>query len=103
MSELTLREIYRYALSDGLTSVEAGQKYNCNPKSLLKIGCKYKLPKLKTEYYKTTKEQISRMNDVQLLSYSKALELNKNQTAGNSEKKIVDEIIAERNLKQNES
>ena len=87
------------ALVEGLTSTEAGDKYKCNKTSLLKIGAKYKFPKLKTDSYKRIKTQISKMTDGQLLSYKATLDLHKNLECSKSERQAVDDIISERKLK----
>lgn len=95
---MSLREIYRLAISDGLTANEAGSRYNCNPKSLLKIGCKYKLPKLVNPYLKKVREQLSKMTDVQLVSYANALSLPKNSSTSITEKEAVNQELHNRGL-----
>jgi hypothetical protein len=93
---MTIREIYRLAVCEGLTAVEAGQKYGCKSISLHKIGSKYKLPKLKTEFRKKIDEQIKGMNDVQLEAYWNAIQLPKNAKTGYQEREAVQEEIARR-------
>lgn len=103
LNGMSLREIYRLAIGEGLTANEAGAKYNCNPKSLLKIGCKYRLPKLANPYYKKVREQVSKMNDQQLLSYSHALNLPKNADSSVMEKEVVLGELVARGLSQTAS
>ena len=95
---MTLREIYRLAVCEGLTAVEAAEKFGCKSVSLHKVGCKYKLPKLKTEFRKKIDEQIKAMNDTQLCSYWNALKLPKNDKTGYQEREAVKEEIYRRNL-----
>lgn len=86
------------AICEGLTAVEAAEKYGCKSVSLHKVGSKYKLPKLKTEFRKKIDEQICKMNDVQLLSYWKALQLPKNDKTGIQEREAVQEEISKRKI-----
>jgi hypothetical protein len=95
---MTLREIYRLAVCEGLTAVEASAKYGCKSVSLHKVGCKYKLPKLKTEFRKKIDGQIKTMNDTQLKSYWNALLLPKNDKTGHQEREAVQEEIKRRKI-----
>jgi hypothetical protein len=95
---MSLREIYRLAIGENLTANEAGLKYNCNPKSLLKIGCKYKLPKLANPYYKKVVEQLGKMSNTQLVSYAEALLLPKNASTSSMEKEAVRSELERRNI-----
>lgn len=96
---MTLLEIYRLAVVEGLTASEAGQKYSCSKQSLSKIGCRYKMPRLKTELEKRIQRQLESMNDTQILSYYNALNLPKNTRTSQQEKVAVSEELTRRNIK----
>lgn len=95
---MTLREIARVALADGLTASEAGEKYGVSAESIRKTVCRHKLPNLVTEYERMVRQQIARLNDTQLKSYHEALMLPKNKKASKSEKIIVAEELQKRKL-----
>jgi hypothetical protein len=71
---MTLIEIYRLALIEGLTAKEAGEKYGVKPQSLLKKGSKHKMPSLKTEHLKKKENWLKSLTDEQLREYKKAID-----------------------------
>ena len=95
---MTLLQIYRLAIVEELTAAEAAEKYSCSKQSLSKGGCRYKMPKLKTEAEKRIQKHLSIMNDTQLISYSKALNLTKNLHSSQREKLAVVEELSRRGL-----
>lgn len=95
---MTLREIARVALSEGMTANEAGLKFGVSAVSIRKTVCRHKLPCLVTEYERTVRQQVSRLNDTQLKSYHAALLLPKNKDASKTEKIIVAEELQKRKL-----
>lgn len=95
---MTLLEIYRLAIVEELTAAEAGLKYSCSKQSLSKIGCRYKMPRLKTEAEKRIQRQLSLMNDTQILSYHNALNLTKNARTSQREKLAVVEELSRRGI-----
>lgn len=95
---MTLREIARIAIADGMTATEAGLKYGVPAESIRKTVCRHKMPNLVTEYERTVVEQVSRMNDTQLRSYAQALLLPKNKKVSKTERNVVDEELKKRKL-----
>ena len=93
-----LLSIYRLALAENLTAKQAGAKYNCRHDSLAKCKGRYGLPTLRNEFDAGIEEQMDKMNDQQLLSYSKALGLTKNSRSVR-EHRICKLILERRNLK----
>lgn len=70
---MNLLHIYRLAVAEGLTAKQAGIKYNVNHQSLAKCKTRYNLPSLRYEWDAFYEEQLGKLNDMQLLSYYKAL------------------------------
>lgn len=70
---MTLTEIYRKAIVEGLTSAEASEKYGCLRISLLNVSTRCGLPKLKTEMYKKREVEMKALNDKELRTYYDAL------------------------------
>lgn len=95
---MTLREIARIALCENMTANEAGLKYGVSSLSIRKTVCRHKLPNLITEYERTVRQQVARLNDTQLKSYHEALLLPKNKKASQTEKIIVAEELQKRKL-----
>lgn len=95
---MTLREVARIALAEGMTANEAGLKYGVSAESIRKTVCRHKMPNLVTEYERTVVEQVSRLNDTQLKSYHQALLLPKNQKTSKTEKNVVAEELRKRKL-----
>jgi hypothetical protein len=93
-----LLPIYRLALAENLTAKQAGAKYNCRHDSLAKCKTRYGLPTLRNEWDAGVEEQMDKMNDQQLLSYSKALGLPKNSRSIR-EHRICNLILERRKLK----
>jgi hypothetical protein len=93
-----LLNIYRLALAENLTAKQAGAKYNCRHDSLAKCKTRYGLPTLRNEWDAGVEEQMDKMNDQQLLSYSKALCLAKNSRSIR-EHRICNLILERRKLK----
>lgn len=75
---MTLLEIYRIALAEGLTAQQAAKRFGVKYQSVAKVKTKHKLPSLKNEWDSAVEEQLEKMNDSQLLSYFNALMLPKN-------------------------
>ena len=95
---MTLREIARIALAEGMTANEAGLKYGVSAVSIRKTVCRHKLPNLVTEYERTMRQQVARLNDTQLRSYHAALLLPKNKNVSKTEKIVVAEELQKRKL-----
>lgn len=95
---MTLREIARVALAENMTANEAGLKYGVSAVSIRKTVCRHKLPNLITEYERTVRQQVARLNDTQLKSYHEALMLPKNKKVSQTEKIIVAEELQKRKL-----
>lgn len=95
---MTLREIARVALAENMTANEAGLKYGVSAVSIRKTVCRHKLPNLITEYERTVRQQVARLNDTQLKSYHEALMLPKNKKVSQMEKIIVAEELQKRKL-----
>lgn len=95
---MTLREIARIALAEKLTANEAGNKYGVSAESIRKTVCRHKLPNLVTEYERTVRQQVARLNDTQLKSYHEALLLPKNKKVSKTEKIVVAEELQKRKL-----
>lgn len=95
---MTLREIARIALAENMTANEAGLKYGVSAVSIRKTVCRHKLPNLITEYERTVRQQVARLNDTQLKSYHEALMLPKNKKVSQTEKIIVAEELQKRKL-----
>lgn len=95
---MTLREIARVALAENMTANEAGLKYGVSAESIRKTVCRHKLPNLITEYERTVRQQVARLNDTQLKSYHEALMLPKNKKVSQTEKIIVAEELQKRKL-----
>lgn len=95
---MTLREIARVALAENMTANEAGLKYGVSAVSIRKTVCRHKLPNLITEYERTVRLQVARLNDTQLKSYHEALMLPKNKKVSQTEKIIVAEELQKRKL-----
>jgi len=72
---MTLSEIYRKAIIEGLTSGEASEKYGCLQVSLLNIGTRCGLPKLKSASYKKKEMEMKELSDKELKTYYAALVL----------------------------
>lgn len=75
---MTLAEIYRLAVAEGLTAKQAGQKYGVKPTSLQKIKHRNGFPSLASEWDSKFQERFANMTDTQLNSYYEALCLPKN-------------------------
>lgn len=95
---MTLREIARIALAEGMTAKEAGLKHGVSAESIRKVVCRFKLPNLITEYERMIISQVSRLNDTQLKSYHAALLLPKNKKVSKIEKNVVAEELKKRKL-----
>lgn len=95
---MTLREVARIALAEGMTAKEAGLKYGISAESIRKTVCRYKLPNLITEYERMIITQVARLNDTQLKSYHDALLLPKNKKVSKTEKNVVAEELQKRKL-----
>lgn len=81
-----------------MTANEAGLKYGVSAESIRKTVCRHKLPCLITEYERTVRQQVARLNDTQLKSYHDALLLPKNKNASKTEKIVVAEELQKRKL-----
>jgi hypothetical protein len=75
---MTLAEIYRLAVAEGLTAKQAGKKYGVKPSSLQKIKHRNGFPSLASEWESKYKERFGSMTDQQLNAYYDALCLPKN-------------------------
>jgi len=93
----SLLSIYRLAVAENLTAKQAGAKYECRHDSLAKCKSRYGLPTLRNEWDAGVEEQMDKMNDTQLLSYRKALNLNKNRRS-EREHRICDMLIKKRKI-----
>jgi transposase len=94
-----LRDIARIAYTEGMTAHEAAEKFGVNVLSVRKVVCKHKMPRLLTAQDKHIMRQLKNMNDTQLLSYSNALSLPKNNSVGKAERLHVQKELELRNLK----
>lgn len=70
---MTLLEVYRLALAEGLTAKQAGAKFNVSSSSLAKCKNRYGLPTLKNQWDLAVEEQFNKLTDVQLKSYADTL------------------------------
>jgi len=95
---MTLLHAYRLALIEGLTAKQAGARFNLNHASIAKCKTRYGLPTLRNEWDAGVEEQMNKMNNTQLLSYYKALELPKNAKSIR-EQRICNILMQKRNLK----
>ncbi len=75
---MTLADIYRIAVADGLTAKQAGQKYGVKPSSLQKIKHRNGFPALASEWEAKHLQRFACLSDQQLKSYYDALCLPKN-------------------------
>lgn len=75
---MTLLEIYRIALAEGLTAKQAAERFGVKASSVSKMKTKHKMPSLKTDFDIKAEAFLSKMSDTQLHSYLKALMLPKN-------------------------
>jgi hypothetical protein len=75
---MTLLEIYRIALANGMTAKQAAERFEVKASSVSKMKTRYKMPSLKTDFDIKSEAFLSQMSDVQLQSYMKALMLPKN-------------------------
>lgn len=76
---MTLLEVYRIALADGLTAKQAAERFGVKASSVSKMKTKHKLPSLKTDFDIKAEAFLAQMSDHQLQSYLKALMLPKNK------------------------
>ena len=76
---MTLLEIYRIALAEGLTAKQAGERFGVKASSVSKMKTKHKMPSLKTELDLKAEAILDNMSDAQLESYLKVLMLPKNK------------------------
>ena len=75
---MSLADIYRIAVADGLTAKQAGRKYGVKPSSLQKIKHRNGFPSLASEWESKHLQKFSGLTDQQLKSYYEALCLPKN-------------------------
>ena len=75
---MSLLDIYRLALIEGLTAKQAGFKYNVNHQSLAKCKTRYNLPTLKNEWDAGYEDQLGKLDDTKLLKYYQLLLIPKN-------------------------
>lgn len=98
-SELSLRDIARIAFVENMTAKEAADRYGVDVKSIRKVVCRHRLPRLVTEQERHVLRQLSCMNDTQLLSYWNALCLPKNKNASKTEKDCVKKELERRSVR----
>ena len=72
---MTLKEIYRLALAEGISAKEAGWKYKVNSVSLSNKGAYHKLPPLKSDYFKKDCREIEKLDIGKLMKYRQCLEV----------------------------
>jgi hypothetical protein len=96
---MTLREIARVSAAEGLTAQEASKKYGINMYSLRKIICRHRMPQLITERERDIETQFKNMTDAQILNYKSILELPKNKDVGATERQMLSNELARRNIK----
>lgn len=96
---MTLREIARVSAAEGLTAQEASKRYGINMYSLRKIICRYRMPQLITERERDIEKQFKNMTDAQILNYKSILELPKNKNVGATERQMLSNELARRNIK----
>ena len=84
---MTLAQIYRIAVADGLTARQAGKKYGVKHTSLQKIKHRNGFPPLASEWESRHQDRFSSMTDTQLNSYYNALCLPKNYDRSIRERK----------------
>jgi hypothetical protein len=75
---MTLAEIYRLAIAEGLTARQAGKKYGVKHTSLQKIKQRNGFPALTSELEAKNINKFASLSDNQLNSYYEALCLPKN-------------------------
>lgn len=75
---MTLAEIYRLAIAEGLTARQAGKKYGVKHTSLQKIKHRNGFPSFTSEWEAKHQSKFASMTDSQLSSYYEALCLPKN-------------------------
>jgi hypothetical protein len=96
---MTLREIARVSAAEGLTAQEASKKYGINMYSLRKTICRHRMPQLITERERGIETQFKNMTDAQILNYKSILELPKNKDVGATERQMLSNELARRNIK----
>jgi transcriptional regulator with XRE-family HTH domain len=94
---MTLFEIYRIALAEGLTAKQAAERFGVKASSVSKMKTRHKMPSLKTEFDIKSEAFLNQMPDTQLQSYMKALVLPKNSKRCLREIKMCESIIESRN------
>jgi hypothetical protein len=75
---MTLAEIYRLAVAEGLTARQAGKKYGVKHTSLQKIKHRNGFPPFVSEWEAKHQSKFANLTDTQLKSYYEALCLPKN-------------------------
>ena len=86
---MTLQEIYRHALLEGLTAKQAGAKYGVSYTSLAKCKNRYGLATLKNEWDAAVEEQFNKLSDAQLLSYGETLKRTEDKPKWNQSEREV--------------
>ena len=93
---MTLLEIYRIALADGLTAKQAAERFGVKASSVSKMKTRHRLPSLKSVFASNAEASLSQMSDSQLQSYLKALMLPKNSDRSFREIKMCKALIESR-------
>ena len=90
---MTLIEVYRIAVAEGLSARQAGERFGVNHRSLAKIRTRYDMPTLRDEWDAKGEAALLRMTDRQLFSYFNVLSSPKNATRYSREYRVCKQLI----------
>lgn len=90
---MTLIEIYRIALTEGLSARQAAERFGVNHQSLAKVKTKHNMPTLRNEWDVRAEKSMLKMTNEQLQAYYNILCIPKNTRRYSREFKVCKELI----------